>query len=222
MQGYSNSFALDINNAGDIVGQATTNSSGVGWKYSNGGFETIVYAAANLTSATTITDWGLVAGYYEPVSSTPRFGFLQFPGGELEASFDLSPVGRSTTIFGINNGGDFVGSLYLHSGNVYVGYLLDGSGSTIILDYAGANYTSAHGINDSDQVVGTYALSYESGSGWQGFLYENGAYTSFSAPGGVNGTFAEDINNFGQIVRWRYDNNDHTNETTWILEGSPG
>jgi VCBS repeat-containing protein len=194
-------LAVDINNLGQIVGQAAVPGriGYSGWEYSGGVFTPIAVsggAANSNTHTNTINDLGVVGGYYEPFPSTPRYGFIE-NAGAFTLGISLAPD-ISTTVNGINDAGVYVGSLYAYADNVYVGYI-NNAGAITILDYPGANYTSPGGINDLGQVVGTYALAY--GSGWRGFLYENGVFTSFDTPfDDTNGTFAGGINDLSQIV----------------------
>src|SRR5271156_2043868 len=62
-----------------------------------------------------------------------------------------------------------------------------------------SNGTTAYGINDTDQIVGTYQ---DKASGYShGFLYNNGTYTAVTGPlGGNSPSTAYGINNMGQIV----------------------
>ena len=63
-------------------------------------------------------------------------------------------------------------------------------------------FTTARGLNDAGQIVGSYADS----AGTHGFLYSNGAYTTINAPGGTS-TQLLGINNPGQIVGTYLDSN---------------
>jgi hypothetical protein len=64
------------------------------------------------------------------------------------------------------------------------------------IDFPGATETDAQGINDSDQIVGTYD---EAIGQSHGYLLDGGSFTSIDVPGaGI--TEATDINNGGQIV----------------------
>jgi probable HAF family extracellular repeat protein len=56
--------------------------------------------------------------------------------------------------------------------------------------------TQAFGVNDTDQIVG----SYHNGSGAHGFLLSGGTYTTLDDPLATNGTIAYGINDAGQIV----------------------
>lgn len=58
----------------------------------------------------------------------------------------------------------------------------------------GSDFTSANGLNNAGQMVGSYSNS----TGTHGFLYSDGAYTT-GCPGGTATTLLG-INNGGQVV----------------------
>ena len=64
-----------------------------------------------------------------------------------------------------------------------------------ILEAPGSSDATAHGINDSGQVVGRYYI----GGTSQGFLYSGGSFTPINVPGALR-TDAAGINDSGQIV----------------------
>ena len=195
-------LAFDINDYGEIVGQtATSPSSYFSFDYQGGTFSPVAVAGATNTSANTINDNGLVGGYYEPGGSTPRYGFLD-ANGSFTAPINLTPF-VSTTVDGINNPGNYVGSSYLGGPN-FRGYI-DQAGTVTFLTAPGATSTSANGINDANDVVGSYAA----GGHTHGFIYQAGIYTTVDDPLGAD-TVAADINNAGQIVGWYTDVGGHT------------
>jgi VCBS repeat-containing protein len=192
--GSTYTMANGINDAGEIVGQAGFSSGPYrAFDYNAGVFTT--YNVAGNTNAGAINNAGVVTGYYEPFSSTPRYGFTE-NNGVITNPISLSP-NISTTIDGINDAGVMVGASYSNGGDVFRGFIQNGMAVTL-LDAPGANYTVANEINNFGQVVGTTTPSY--GSNWQGFLYQGGVFTTFVDPLGVNGTFAQGLNDAGQIV----------------------
>jgi probable HAF family extracellular repeat protein len=101
------------------------------------------------------------------------------------------------------------------SGAVNHGFLYTG-GTYITLDdplassgtvFSNANGTTALDINAKGQVVGYY---YYSNSTVHGFLYDNGTYTTLddpsASPGPGSGTFANGINDKGEIVGYFINN----------------
>src|SRR5258708_32097957 len=61
---------------------------------------------------------------------------------------------------------------------------------------ASTGTTQAFGVNDTDQIVG----SYSNASGSHGFLESGGMYTTLDDPLATKGTTAQGINATGQIV----------------------
>ena len=197
--GALRTMAFDINDHSEIVGQtATSPASYFSFDYEGGAFSPIAYPTATNTSANTINNYGLVGGYDEPIPSTPRFGFTE-NNGSYSGQFSLSAI--STTIDGINDGGVFVGTYF---GPSVRGYINSGGVITDLI-VPGASLTNANGINDSNEVVGSYRIGIHD----HGFIYHNGSYTTVDHPLGVE-TVAADINDAGQIVGWYKDAGGHT------------
>ena len=107
-------------------------------------------------------------------------------------SFDY-PDAVSTTLFGINNSGDVVGS-YENPANYFHGFVYSGGQFTSI-DGPGAAFTQIRGINDEGDIVGTFitleaVLSQAPGGGFQGLSQKNGgSLTTLNVPGHLNTIF---------------------------------
>lgn len=199
--GAIRTLAFDINDYGEIVGQTATSASNYfGFDYQGGTFAPVAVAAANNTSTNTINDNGLIGGYYEPGGSTPRYGFLD-ANGSFTLPINLPPA-ISTTVDGINDSGNYVGSSYIGGPN-FRGFINQG-GTVTFLTAPGATSTNANGINNANDVVGSYVA----GGHTHGFIYRAGIYTTVDDPLGVD-TVAADINNAGQIVGWYTDAGGH-------------
>jgi probable HAF family extracellular repeat protein len=76
------------------------------------------------------------------------------------------------------------------------GFLYDNGTYTTLNDPLATGPTSAYGINDAGQIVG----SYSDNSGVHGFVYSNGTYTTLNDPLNPNNTVLSGINNAGQII----------------------
>jgi probable HAF family extracellular repeat protein len=158
------------------------------------------------TYANGINDAGQIAGYYTDGSGTQ--GFL-LSGGSLTTLNNpavVNPPGEHYTLpWGINNSTQIAGSFnqgsssaFLYNNGVYTTLA---SGGGLQGGYFG------QGINDAGQVVGYsyFALGTTYGQA-SGFIYTNGAFTRLNDPSAVTnpfgptGTFAEGINNAGQVV----------------------
>ena len=107
------------------------------------------------------------------------------------------PNALATFIFGLNAGGQVVGS-FLNTSRQTVGYFRNVDGTYVILNPPGSTATYVSGINDAGQVAGTAVLS----GSQTAFLWdpaEPDTYVTFSVPGGTSpGAMA--INTSGQIA----------------------
>ncbi len=202
--GASSTVVEGINDAGYLVGQETVSGQEFAFTYDGTSFHQIQEQSAHNTVGTGINNSGVISGYYEPNSSTPRYGFTDDGHGGF-TSINLSPS-ISSGANGINDAGVVVGQSYLHTVSgatpVYTGYI-DDHGSVTWLNAPGTltsnGYTAANGINDAGHVAGDFETQY--GTGNQGFLYENGQFTVIDDPNaGPQGTSAQGINNVDQIA----------------------
>ena len=108
------------------------------------------------------------------------------------------PYGQNSSATGINNRGQIVG----HSGHYETtarGFLYQGGQFTEIDAPGNTAFTTAFGINDFSQVVGSY-LPFTSATGRSGFLWTSkGTFQDIAYPG-AQSTAARGINDRGWIV----------------------
>jgi uncharacterized membrane protein len=95
----------------------------------------------------------------------------------------VTPVNVPGAVIAINNKGSILVSGGLQSGSTFHP-----------INFPGSVSTTLRGINDLDEVVGSYGLN-----GTHGFLYSDGVYTTIDFPGAVRSD-AYAINNNGEIV----------------------
>jgi probable HAF family extracellular repeat protein len=175
--------ANGINDDGHIVGTYIDAA---------GGHHGFLLAAGVLTTidadtASGINNDGHIVGTYSDAGGA--HGFLLQPG-----SFTTIDVpGRSTSARGISNRGDIVGSFSLGHGFLYVGGIFF---TVQFGDTFGDKPTVAQGINDGQQIVGTYTDDRDRP---HGFLLSAGIYTTVDVPGSRQ-TVAAAINNHGQLA----------------------
>src|SRR5260370_673630 len=103
--------------------------------------------------------------------------------GPAQGEYDFTSFGvpraRPTYAFGMNDGGQVVGSYNFGGSSPSHAFLLsDGQYTTI--DVPGAPWTDAFAINNAGQIVGGY---YDSGDKRHGFLLSDGEYTTIDVPG---------------------------------------
>ena len=191
--------------------------------YTNGHFTTLMdpqFAAPfpyAETFANGINDAGQIVGNGNKDPYPDSIIFLDTKGNFTNPAIATGFEGATAT--GINDGGQIVGNYftgYVSNDGSYVSTLhgfLDTNGSFTNIDAPGAaratggetcwcGWTSANGINDAGQIVGTY---YDSVGAAHGFLDTNGSFTNIDAPRGTGGTSAKGINDAGQIVGTYYD-----------------
>jgi len=109
----------------------------------------------------------------------------------------------TTTAFGINAGGDIVGS-YVDSDGAVHGYRLRGGAFTTI-DFPGAAGSLARGIGPGGDIVGGYWLPGEPAPNEHGFLLtRQGVFLPVDVPGHIS-TIAQRILPDGTILGCRHD-----------------
>jgi hypothetical protein len=192
--------AYSINDFGQIVGDYIDSSNVFhAYEVDHGKFKPleVPFAGATGTYSPAINNSGEIVGLWND-SAQNTHGFTLIEG--TYTSFDY-PGGTGFDLYlAVNSEGNIVGTYIDASGN-YHGFLRKGKTYTSI-DFPGAIATLASGINDSDEIVGTYCTINQclyTGEGEQGFVLKNGVYTSFAIPG----EFATDlavINNKGVIM----------------------
>jgi probable HAF family extracellular repeat protein len=181
-------FPRGINDSGDIVGYYTFIAStrpptlgDGGFVLSGGNVTKFFVPGSTSTAAFGINNLGQIVGAYE--SHGPH-GFL-FSGGSY-TTVDFPGFGLP---HGINNAGEIVGN------NNGESFLLSG-GVLTPLSVPGSTSTEAYGINDAEQILGTY---YDANNVRHGFLLSGGSYSTLDPPGSIR-TFAFGINDAGAIV----------------------
>src|SRR6266540_4169157 len=163
-----------INDRGEVVGWYRTGSSGDpdsadhGFLLAHGHFTTIDVPGSRGTVAEGINNRGEIVGYYFDQAAAQR-GFLL-----LRGVFTTIECGAFTEPRGINDRGDIVGRLENH------GFLFS-KGKCTTIDFPGASFSSAFGVNNAGQVVGFYSDA----TGRHGFLLVHGAFTTIDPPQSV-------------------------------------
>ena len=149
--GGSNTIAYGINDAGQIVGRFEGN--GVhGFLYSGGGFSQVDVPGGTFTEAYGINNSNQIVGFYQ-VDGSGQFGFVDSGG-----SFSQITVGPTYTLArGINDSGAIVG--YWNDILGQHGFL-DNGGTITTFDATsplpGGRFTRAYGINNAEQIAGTF------------------------------------------------------------------
>jgi hypothetical protein len=193
--------AAGINNSGTIVGGYNLNvddsGGNRGFILSGGTYTTLAFPGAQYnTAAADINNNGIIVGTYD-YSSVPLVTNSFIYNGTY-STFN-NPSYSSTAASGINAAGLIVGSVTDGNGIAH-GFLLNGSSYTI-LDYAGANQTSAMKINKAGDIAGFYTIgTIPALATRHGFIFSKGQYIAFDVPfPGAKWTLLTGINDKGQI-----------------------
>lgn len=128
-------------------------------------------------------------------------GFFQDAAGlddsyirDAQSFFLVTPINNSQAT-DINDQGLVVGFTQPPSTGTSSGFILHGTTVTL-LNYPGAVFTEALGVNNNGQVVGFY---HDGVGNSHGFIYRNGTYRTVDVPGAVSTTISG-INDSGAIV----------------------
>jgi probable HAF family extracellular repeat protein len=180
---------LAINNYGDVVG----NYGNSGVYYRNGSISLIPTLGGSWSYATDLNDNGEIVG-----SSLTGDGIVHAFHYREGSMNDLGTFGgQSSSANSINNSGKIAANYTTSNGKTY-GLLYD-HGSTTEIGTFGGDLTVAYGINDRGEIVGHASVP----DGLvRAFVWKNGIMTDLGSLGGD--TFAEAINNAGQIVGYSY------------------
>ena len=180
-----------INSYDTVVGQASVDQGFT--RFSNGG---ITYYSAPNSASTYFTDRndnGVDVGVYSSQSnSTLAKGFMLH--GPTFTSIVHPKAVLGTTLTGINKYNTIVG-WYLDANEISHGFKRYSNGSFLNLNYPGAQYTLATGINDSGTVAGFYADNV----GVHAFIYGNGKWAPVNF-GTTNTTQVFGISNANKVV----------------------
>jgi hypothetical protein len=180
----------------------TNNNFGFYWR--NGRFHNVNFpvndnASPPVNQLLGINNSGIAVGFYtnnggvnrgyEYSIWTHRFTRVEIPG---------RGIGPSLTAAAINDQGDVAG-FYNKTSTLVDAFLKLHSGKFTTLAYPGATMTQAFGVNDSDEVVGTYTTGTGNAAVTHGFTWHAGKYASVNISG-ASSTAVNGINDEGDLV----------------------
>jgi probable HAF family extracellular repeat protein len=205
--GAKYTYASGINDNNQIVGiYVDTNLHDHGFLYqlaATPAFSSIDYPGAIKTEAHGINDNNQIVGCYEDSSgvnhgflyqeaATPPFRSIDYPGATNTVCEFLA-----SGAYAVNGDGDIVG-VYDDSSGVSHGFLYQKAATPPFssIDYPGAKYTYANGINNNNQILGSSAAGM--------FLDQAGSFSTIP-PSFTSVMTPSGINDYSQIVGIYYD-----------------
>jgi len=198
--GGANSIAWAINDSGTVVGSADTADALRAFTYHGGALTALpedLWVARDINQAGAITGSGRVEGYFSNAYIYAN-GVATFLGG-LPSTDEEGSAG-----IGINNAGKVVGEAIVGGApNRPTQPFLYSGGVMQDLGNFGGIFSDARAINDHDQVVGAAGGPYLNDGNLypaKAFLWEDGVMRMLGEFSPNGNSFANDINNLGQIV----------------------
>jgi probable HAF family extracellular repeat protein len=191
---YCEAVATAINDAGDVVGQATAASYPQGFLWHNG-----AYVPAG---AFRMANSGAV-GVGPGISNKGKefFDYIISPGttepyaGRPATIAEIKLPGPYTYVSGMNNHGVLAGQFAASPTTEEVFFGKNGKYTSVLPPNAVSAYFAQ--INDLDAISGTYM---DSAGAEHAFVYEGGAYQVIPLPSGATNILAASINNEGRVV----------------------
>lgn len=194
----ANSWANDLNNAGQVVGYMDTGSAYHAFVYTSGVLTDIGTLGGPDSGANAINDLGQVVGNSSTAAGT--YGGFLYSGGALTA-LSSAPY---MTAFGINNSGTITGSMFVTVGEDSFRHAYTLASGGALTDLGTLPYgdgSTGIAINSSGVVVGAAANMFNGAPNYpeDPFIYQGGVMTGLGNLGGP-WSAALSVNDLGQVV----------------------
>lgn len=188
---------IGINNDGDTVGFYVDAGGQTHGFMKSRDFETVDLPGTTFNQLLGINNKDQAAGYFQDAAGLQHAYIHEKNGNFLVLNIPM-PSSQATSI---NDDGDIVGfEQSSPQATTSSGYLIK-DGKLIRLDFPGSTFTQALGINDRDEIVGSYN---DAAGTTHGFMYRNGEWESVDVPG-TQSTVVNGLNKEGRIVGFSMD-----------------
>jgi hypothetical protein len=204
-----------LNNRGVTVGFFSNTNMGVGmdanfgWVNVNGHFRQADFPTGDSASPVTdqllgVNDNDIAVGFWVDGQGNNHGYEYNINTGRFSSVVDPQNQGASLQATAINDRGDIAGNIGSDGFLLRRGHLTE-------LTVPGASATMALGVNNFEEVVGTYMVGSGSSAQMHGFTWQPGrGFTSIDDPHGVGTTTINGVNDFGQLVGFYVDANGNT------------
>ena len=195
---------IGINNNGDTAGFYVDSAGAThGFTSSKGAYVTVDVPGATFNQLLSINNQGDQAGYYQygPSSASIFVPFVHHANG----SFTLLPIANAQAT-SLNDHG-LVGGFFNDSTGNSHGFLWQ-SGPALTIDYPTSVSTQVLGLNNLNQVVGTYTDSKKVAHGFV-YNWQAKSFSTVDVPGS-SATVVNGINRLGWLVGFYTDSKGNT------------
>jgi hypothetical protein len=212
--GSAQTQVTGLNNDGITVGfWVDGKGANNGFYYSHKHFHTVNFptnsnASPQVDQLLGVNDKGVAVGFYTDAKGT-NHGFSYNTSTHRFRTITVSGD-SNVTVAAVNNENDVAGFATNSAGNTEA-FLLRSDGKLYRLNFPGASATQAFGLNDGDEVVGSYTVGTGSTATTDGFVWAPGfGFQTVNDPNGIGSTLINGVNNRGTLVGFYTDASGNT------------
>jgi hypothetical protein len=210
-----------LNDRGVTVGfystmnTATMVNNNFGFWERNGKFYTADFPTGDAASPPVdqllgVNNSGIAVGFWTDAQGNNHGYTVNINTGRFSSVTDPHSPSASLTAAAINSGGDIAG-FYTNPATGNTDGFLKVHGKFTDLAVRGASATTALGVNDRDEVVGTYMVGTGSSAAMHGFTWTpRGGFQTIDDPDGLGTTTINGVNNAGDLVGFYVDSAGNT------------
>jgi hypothetical protein len=174
-------------------------------KFHSANFPTGLMGDQTVDQLLGVNDAGVAVGFWTDANGNTHGYTVNTNSGRFGSVTDPGAPTANLTAAAINNEGDIAGFYANPATGITDGFLRAG-GRFIDLAVPGASATTALGVNDHDEVVGTYTVGSGSGAVMHGFTWTpRGGFGTVDDPHGMGTTTINGVNDAGDLVGFYVD-----------------
>jgi hypothetical protein len=174
-------------------------------KFHNANFPAGTPASPPVDQLLGVNDSDIAVGFWTDADGNSHGYTVDVDSDRFSSVTDPNSPSASLTAAAINNDGGIAG-FYTNAGTGNTDGFLKVGGKFIDLAAPGASSTMALGVNDHDEVVGTYTVGSGSSAAMHGFTWTpKGGFAALDDPHGMGTTTINGVNDAGDLVGFYVD-----------------